>query len=85
LTQPRASCRSFAAGKLQSNNSVTFPISCTALIGAIQLKKTNLRKTGSTLTQEQNIIHLRALQPAFEREPTPGNAVVRRAKSRFSD
>jgi glucose/arabinose dehydrogenase len=26
---------------------------------------------GSTLTQEQNIIHLRALQPAFEREPTP--------------
>jgi glucose/arabinose dehydrogenase len=26
---------------------------------------------GSMLTQEQNIIHLRALQPAFEREPTP--------------
>jgi glucose/arabinose dehydrogenase len=26
---------------------------------------------GSTLTMDQNIIHLRALQPAFEREPTP--------------
>jgi glucose/arabinose dehydrogenase len=26
---------------------------------------------GSTLTQEQNIIRLRALQPAFDREPTP--------------
>jgi glucose/arabinose dehydrogenase len=26
---------------------------------------------GSTLTMEQNIIHLRALQPAFDREPTP--------------
>ena len=35
---------------------------------------------GSTLTMDQNIIHLRALQPAFEREPTPaaGRAVSRR-------
>ena len=33
---------------------------------------------GSTLTIDQNIIHLRALQPAFEREPTPaaGRAVI---------